>query len=262
MSRSCNLLPETLPIRLAAMKLLLLLALLAFPVALFADGGLPNQPYIYVEGKAEIEKPADMVTLRFDVVARNADQAKANAEVQGKAGKILGMANDRKIAQTDVIATDLKSQPQYEGEEEDSSRKRGNVIGYIVTRSFLIKMRDITLFAKLVDELLAIPGVQFSGIEAGLADEMQMEDEVWEKALKNARGRADKTLKNAGMKVDGVFALSPVAFPSIQQQIFGAGNHPAFAEEVGRAPDLSQYRLAPITVRQSVHVIYLISAVK
>jgi hypothetical protein len=51
---------------------LLLFVLLILPGVLFAQGGLPNQPYIYVEGKAEIEKPADMVTLRFDLVTRNA----------------------------------------------------------------------------------------------------------------------------------------------------------------------------------------------
>ena len=55
---------------------------LSISTVAFADGGLPNQPYIYVEGKAEIEKPADMVTLRFDLVARYADQTKANQEVQ------------------------------------------------------------------------------------------------------------------------------------------------------------------------------------
>lgn len=58
-----------------------LFALLILPLSALAGDGLPNQPYIYVEGKAEIEKPADMVTLRFDLVARNADQAKANQEV-------------------------------------------------------------------------------------------------------------------------------------------------------------------------------------
>jgi len=45
---------------------LVLLACLCLPLSLFAQGGLPDKPYIYVEGKAEIEKPADMVTLRFD----------------------------------------------------------------------------------------------------------------------------------------------------------------------------------------------------
>src|SRR4051812_47583464 len=53
-------------------------ALISFPICLLADNGLPNQPYIYIEGKAEVEKPADMVKLRFDVYGHDADRAKAN----------------------------------------------------------------------------------------------------------------------------------------------------------------------------------------
>jgi uncharacterized protein YggE len=70
---------------------LLLLGLFTLPATLLAQGGLPNQPYIYVEGKAEIKKPADMVTLRFDMVGHNADQAKANEDVQAKANKVFGL---------------------------------------------------------------------------------------------------------------------------------------------------------------------------
>ena len=80
------------------MNKFVLLACVSLPVSLFADGGLPDKPYIYVEGKAEIEKPADMVTLRFQLVARNADQAKANQEVQTKANKIFALLNEKKIA--------------------------------------------------------------------------------------------------------------------------------------------------------------------
>src|SRR5947209_5903238 len=146
------------------MKLLtLLLSLL--PVIALAEGGLPNQPYIYVEGKAEIEKPADMVTLRFHLVARNADQTKANQEVQAKANKIISLLNDRKIGENDVIATDLRSEPLYENEDE-AGRKRGKITGYSVARSFAVKVRDVTLFAKLVDELLAISGTEFSKIDS------------------------------------------------------------------------------------------------
>ena len=56
--------------------------LLTLPGILLAQAGLPTQPYIYVEGKAEVEKPADMVTLRFEVVARAPDEQKANTTVQ------------------------------------------------------------------------------------------------------------------------------------------------------------------------------------
>lgn len=58
------------------MKTLVLLACVSLSCSAFAQGGLPDKPYVYVEGKAEIEKPPDMVTLRFELVARNPDQAK------------------------------------------------------------------------------------------------------------------------------------------------------------------------------------------
>lgn len=245
------------------MKKLALLAFASFPLSVLAQGGLPDKPYIYVEGKAEIEKPADMVTLRFDLVARNPDQAKANQEVQAKAHKVFALLTERKIAENDVVATDLKSEPQYENDEE-SGRKRGKIIGHSVKRSFSVKMRDVTAFAKLVDELLAVAGLEFSGIDAGLAKEREMQDETWEKALTNARDRAEKTLKQIGMKIDSVFAVSPVNFPTIQREIFGSSTPTAEYESAYRQlpDDASQYRLAPITISQSVHVIYLISPAK
>src|SRR4051812_38715242 len=128
-----------------------LIALLALPISAFAQGGLPNQPYIYVEGQAEIEKPPELVTIRFDLVTRNADPAKANQDVQAKATKILGLLDERKIAQKDVVATDVRSEPEYEREEE-GIRKRGKIVGYRVMRSFTAKVRDIAIYPKLVDE--------------------------------------------------------------------------------------------------------------
>lgn len=245
------------------MKKLVLLAFASLPLSVLAQGGLPDKPYVYVEGKSEIEKPADMVTLRFDLVARNPDQAKANQEVQTKANRVFALLKERKIAETDTVASDLRSEPQYENDEE-SGRKRGKIIGHSVKRSFSVKMRDVTAFAKLVDELLAVAGLEFSGIDAGLAKEREMQDETWEKALTNARDRAEKTLKQVGMKIDSVFAVSPVNFPTIHREIFGSSTPTAESESAFRQlpDDASQYRLAPITISQYVHVIYLISPAK
>ena len=72
------------------MKKPVLLAWLGLPILLHAQGGLPDKPYLYVEGKAEIEKPADMVTLRFDLVARNPEQAKANQTFRRRPARFSG----------------------------------------------------------------------------------------------------------------------------------------------------------------------------
>jgi uncharacterized protein YggE len=238
---------------------ILFLTLLAFPGLLLAQSGLPDNPYIYVEGRAEVEKPADMVTLRFDLVARNSDQAKANQEVQTKAAKILALADERKIAKADVIASDLRSEPQYE-QEPSRPNEPGKVVGYVITRPFSVKVRDLTVFPRLVDDLIAFGGVQFSGIEAGLTTERELQDQIWEKALANARERAEKTLKAMGMKISSVFAVSPVNFPEIGPRIFGS-SQPTARYAAAAAPELNpgQYRLPSITLNQSVHVIYLIA---
>lgn len=123
-----------------------------------------------------------MVTLRFSVSARDADQAKANERVQASVTKIFAMLDGRKIAKNDVIAGDLASEAEYE-QSEDYPRTRGKIIGYNVRRPFTAKLRDVTLLAKLVNELLALIGTEFSGIDAGLSDEKAVEDAVWEKAL-------------------------------------------------------------------------------
>ena len=67
-----------------------------------------------------------------------------------------------------------------------------------------------------MDELLAIAGTEFSGIEAGLTKEKELQEEIFEKALTNAREQAEKTLKTMDMKIDSVFAVSPVPFPEIR----------------------------------------------
>ncbi len=243
------------------MKRLLFLLVLGLPVSVLAESGLPSQPYIYVEGTAEIQKPADIAILTFDLVVRAADLPKANEQLQSKASKIFALLKERKIGETDVIAENLTSEPEFE-QEETYPRRRGKLIDYRVTRTFKVKVRDVTAFPRLVNDLLAIGDVEFSQIEGGLSKQKEIQEQIWDRALSNARERAEKTVKAMGMKIDSVFAVSPVGFLEIQHRIFGfeSGVRAAEVERV-ITPQL-QYRLAPITVSQSVHVIYLISPVK
>jgi uncharacterized protein YggE len=241
------------------MKRLVLLTFISLPSSLFAQGGLPDQPYIYVEGKVVIEKPVDIVTLNFDVVARNPDQAKGNQEVQAKAKKILALLDERKIAPNDLIAAAIKSEPQFE--EADSGRRKGKLTGYSVTRQFEVKLRDVSAMPKLIDELIAISGVEFSDVSPGVSKEKELEGEISEKALGNAREQAEKMAKAMGVTVDSVFAISSAPFPDIRSRIFGNESPSAATERVvvTGPPD---YRLGTAVVTQSVHVIYLISPAK
>ena len=240
----------------------LLFSLVIFPISLFAGSGLPDKPYIYVDGTAEIQKIADTITLKFDALATAPDRTKANEEVQLKVKKILEVLRERKIADSDVIAESIHSQPEIEPEEKNGWHRQ-KIIGYNVTRPIEVKVRDIAIFPKLVDDLIALGGVEFADTESGLSNQKELQEQLRQKALANARGRADTIAKAMGVKVESIFAISTVSFSEVQNKMFPVERVIVTGSNIptGRTP-APEYRLATVTVSDEVHVIYLISPAK
>jgi uncharacterized protein len=242
----------------------LLFLLLSLPISVFAQGGLPNQPYIYVEGDARIQKPADLATLRFDLVIRAADQPKVREQVKIGSGRIFDVFKENKIADTDIITEELKTGPEY---EEHESRIGGKIVGCFASQSFQLKLRDLASLSKIVDQLLAIKGVELSAIEGSFSTREEVENQLSDKALVDAREQAEKTLKTMGMKIDSVYAISPTSFPDIQGQFFSSNRADRVIVTGSNVPTLEEtgfvkFRLPPVTMSATVHVIYLISPAK
>ena len=138
------------------------------PSLVLAEGGLPDKPYIYVEGTAEIQKPADIVTLRFEIVCRAPNQPKANDQTCSLEERrflvsllrIRSRSNgrDRRNDRTGPEFEQISGSYTYSG-------SRGKLIGYIASRTFEVIVRDVPAFPKLVEKLLAIDGVEFSAIQ-------------------------------------------------------------------------------------------------
>lgn len=154
---------------------LVYLALIGFPSLLLAATGLPSQPYIYVEGTADTQKPPDRVTLNFRVSGRSAERAKANEDVQARVTKTIALLKDAKVAENDIVAENLTSEPEYEENEDRTSNK---IIGYIVTREMSVTIHDVPRFPKIVDDLIAHVDIDFSSIEPGPAKETEIGQEL------------------------------------------------------------------------------------
>jgi uncharacterized protein YggE len=259
---------------LMTMKMLLIIFFALTPTLLFAEAnaGLPDKPYIYVQGSAEAQKAPDIVTLNFDLIGHAPLRAKANDDVQSRAAKVFDMLAKLKISKDDTIADDIRTEEEFE--DSEGGRKTQKVIGYVVKRSFQVKLRDVKIFPQLVDDLIATVNAEFSNyesIKAGYSKEKEMNTQLWQQAVANSRAEAEKTLKVTGMKVDSIYAISPVPIPEITSRMFPKGESGNGVEKVvvtgsniptpeARLP--SEYRLTPIYFEQIVHVIYLISPSK
>jgi uncharacterized protein YggE len=248
----------------SSMRRFVLVCLLLAPISVLANGGLPDKPYIYVKGMAGDEKSPDIVILRFDLVARAPDQPKANADVQARSTKVFSLLRERKVSDNDIVAEQIRSEADFE--QAERYPRRGKLIGYVVTRQFSVKLRDVGAFPKLVDDLIAVANAEFTGIEGLFSKEKEIAKQLWDKAIADAREQAKRTAKELDMKVDSVFAVSPVTIPEIQSTMFPRTDERTVvtASDIPSQQDrvASEYRLAPVGFSQSVHVIYLISPVR
>jgi uncharacterized protein YggE len=246
------------------MKRFFFLSLVVFPISAFAGGGVPDRPYICVDGYAEVQRPADMLTMKFNLVGSGEDLPKANEDAQSKATKVFAMLKSHKVADSDVVAKSIRTEPQFESDEKFGQR-RDRLIGYKILRDFEIKLRDIAVYPKLIDELIALGGAEFTEpTEGDLSKRKEIEKQIVERALTNARENAEKTAKAMGVKIESIFAVSPIEFTKIEETMIGAGTErvTVTGRNIPAPAPAPEYRLEPITVSQTVHAIYLISPAK
>jgi uncharacterized protein YggE len=252
---------------LAVMKTIVVCAFALVALPAFAEvgqlTGLPNQPFLYVAGTAHIDKAPDIIILHFGVEGRNEDEGKANQDVQAKAKKIFALLKEGKIEDRDVVAQDLDSDAEYERDETDT-KKRGKLIGYVVSRSFKITVRDVTKYGKLGEQIMNLGGVHLSSISSEISDRQKVGEELWPKAIADAREKAEKTLKPFGMKIDLVFAVSSIDFGEIPGEFLKSGERVTVTGMNIPTPpaEPSQYRPEMISIESTAHVIYLISPAK
>ena len=170
------------------MRRLLLLIYLWFPLCVFAEGGLPDRPYIYVEGVGKMQREADTVRLRFTLNSLDQKLNAATKKVQDKANKVFALLDNEKIAQKDVVSESI----QWRAAREHWDAPTG-VKGYVAIRDFSVTVRDLSAFPKLVDELLALGVEEFKSIEGGLSNQDELNQQVRLKAMADARAHAEKT---------------------------------------------------------------------
>jgi hypothetical protein len=223
--------------------------------------GLPTVPYLYVEGRAEVEKNADLVSLAFKLSARDEDVTKAHNAVQAQALKVFALLSAVGIPDGDIAASDILSDEDYE--QGAVYGPRGKFLGYRVVRHFTVKIRDLAKFPKLVSDLFALEVRYFEGVTEQYSKAKEIEQETQEAAMKNARAEAEKLAKFAGMKVDSVWAISAQPFPEIQNRMFNFNTFATALAAEGpsdtKAEAPPKYVIPPVKVSLSVHVIYLIS---
>lgn len=236
------------------MKRTLLLVVALFNLNMAAQASsLPDYPFIFQTGTAQVEVPPDMAVMEITVASRGADAAKTMGVVNAGAAEVFQLLGKVKIAQADIQASEIMRTLDYSGRE-----KRDSPPMYVINRNLRVWVRDLAAWTPLVSELAAMKNITRMDTEFKTSAHDALVAELDLKAARDAETKAARIAKSFNRNIASVMAISEVSFQSIERALMRSGNEgfapPPFIPPTEPSPAVR----APgsIALEKSVNVLF------
>jgi uncharacterized protein YggE len=187
----------------------MLAAALASPA--LAQAELP--PAISVSGEATVSVPPDLAQIDAGV-ASDAKTAKEAAETNNAAmGKVLAALKGTGIDEKDFQTSRLSLQPQY-ASAVSGRPTQNTVVGYRASNHVTVKVRDLTKVASVIDTLVAAGANDIGNVGFMVAQPSKLLDEARDKAVADARRKAEIYAKAAGVTLGAPLDITEGGTPT------------------------------------------------
>lgn len=196
-----------------ALKWLLMLALIIF-IAVWTVNKAKEQRYIgksaenphtiAISGEGKVVAIPDIAKLSLGVTTQKTNVADAQKENTDKMNKLVKILKDLGVDSQDIQTTNYQINPQYNWTES-----RGQYItGYQVDQSVAIKVRDTSKVGDILSKTAEVGANQVGGLTFTIDDPEMVKQEAREKALKNAKEKAEALAKMADVKLGKIVSFS------------------------------------------------------
>jgi len=176
------------------------LALIASPA--LAQSTLP--PAISVTGEATMSVAPDQAQVDGGVTSDAKTAREASDANNAAMGKVLLALKSAGIDEKDYQTSRLSLQPKYTPERSGPS----SVVGYRASNRVTIKVRDVTKIAGVIDILVAAGANEVGGINFVVSQASKLLDDIRDKAIADARRKAEIYAKAAGVTLGEPLSIS------------------------------------------------------
>ena len=167
-------------------------------------------PAISVSGEATASAPPDLAQIDAGV-ASDAKTAREAAEANNAAmAKVLQALKTAGIDDKDYQTSRLSLQPQY----APNRPGQATVIGYRASNRVTIKVRDVGKVAGVIDTLVGAGANDVGNIYFTVAEPSKLLDQAREKAVADARRKAEIYAKAAGVTLGQPLSISEDGAPA------------------------------------------------
>jgi uncharacterized protein YggE len=161
-------------------------------------------PAISVTGEATVSVAPDQAQIDGGVTS-DAKTAREASEANNAAmGKVLLALKGAGIEEKDTQTSRLSLQPQYAPNRTGTSP----ITGYRASNRVTIRLRDVTKVANVIDVLVGAGANDIGGINFTVSQPSKHLDEAREKAVADARRKAEIFAKAAGVTLGEPISIS------------------------------------------------------
>ena len=167
-------------------------------------------PAISVIGEATVSVPPDQAQIDGGVTSDAKTAREASDANNAAMGKVLLALKGAGIDEKDTQTSRLSLQPQYAPNRTGSSP----ITGYRASNRVTIRLRDVTRVANAIDVLVGAGANDIGGINFMVSQASKLLDEAREKAVADARRKAEIYAKAAGVTLGEPLSISEEGSPA------------------------------------------------
>lgn len=192
-------------------KLILLFAILAlFSLNTFAQNTV-EPPLITVTGQAEVRVPPDEVLFTLAIENVDKDMLVANQKTDESVKQILAIARKHNVKPEDVQTSHISVQPKYNTDDMEYEARRNVkrvLIGYQVSKTVAIRLRDISRFDVLLADVLKAGITRLSNLEFRDSQLRKHRDEARRMAIRAAKEKATLLAGEIGQSIGPAYSIT------------------------------------------------------
>jgi len=181
--------------RLCTYAVVATFAAISWTAGLSAQEQCSKPRVISVTGTAEVQVAPDEVTLRFGSESEDKDLNIAKAMHDKRMKKIIAVAREAGVEAKDLQTSALRIGPDY------SEEKVPKLLGYEVSQSLSITLRDLSKYERLMTDLLLAGVNRVDGVDFTVRDAKKYREESRAKALKAAKEKAIAMANEVGQTI-------------------------------------------------------------
>jgi hypothetical protein len=171
------------------------------------------QPYartITVDGEGKVAAKPDIAKISFSVVAAGKTVKAVTDDSNKKMNAIVDQLKGLGIKAEDIQTSEYNLYPEYNYPTvtSSSSSKAPSIVGYNLSQTVNVKIRDLTKSDDALDKAISAGANQVGSLTFDIDDASQVKNQAREKAFQAARTKAEQMANAAGVKLGRVVTFS------------------------------------------------------